>query len=101
MKHVMLLILTISLSNQVYAETSVNRAAAPSSDVSITDQPNGQQLYSDYDNSDLIQTGQSATRREYQYEEKVKACRSIEGAWLRAGEIGYSSCMENSQTMKK
>jgi len=101
MKHVMLLILTISLSSQVYAETSVNRAAAPSSDKSITDQQNGQELYHDYDNSDMIQTGQASTRREYQYEDKVKACRSIEGAWLYSGDIGYTACMDNSQTMKK
>lgn len=104
MKHVLLLILTISLSGQVHARSDlpVSKAAAPSSDKSITVHENGQEsTYHDYDNSDVIQTGQSATKREYQYDTKVKACRSLDGAWLRVGDVGYANCMDNSQTMKK
>lgn len=102
MKHVLLLILTVSLSGQVHAETAVNRAAAPSSDRSITIYENGQEkTYHDYDYTDRIQTGQSATKREYQYDEKVKSCRSLDGVWLRFGDAGYRNCMNDSQTMKK
>ena len=107
MKHVMLLILTISLSGPLYADTTVNRAAAPSSDKSITDRKNAQEVYHDYDSTDsayttdTTQTGQSSTKREYQHDSKVKSCRSVEGTWLRPGEIGYSACMDNAQTMKK
>lgn len=105
MKHVLLLILAISLSGQVYANRthlSVDEAAAPSADESITSQKNGHKAtYHDYDNSDVIQTGQSATKREYQYDAKVKTCRNADGAWLRYGDIGYANCMDNSKTMKK
>lgn len=105
MKHVLLLILTISLSGQVYAKKShltVDEAAAPSSDKSITVDKNAQEkTYHNYDNSDVIQTGQSATRREYQYDAKVKTCRNADGAWLRYGDVGYANCMDDSKTMKK
>lgn len=102
MKHVLLLVLAIAFSGQVHAKTSVSETAAPSSDKSITVHKNGQEMtYHDYDNSDMIQTGQSATRREYQYDEKVKTCRSLDGIWLRFGDTGYTNCMNNSKTMKK
>ncbi|MEA9357567.1 hypothetical protein SHI21_15165 [Bacteriovorax sp. PP10] len=109
MKHVLLLILTVSLAGQVYGKSNlpVSKAAAPSSDKSITVHKNAQEetsqeaIYHDYDNSDVIQTGQSATKREYQYDAKVKSCRSVDGAWLRFGDVGYANCMDNSKTMKK
>lgn len=101
MKHVLLLVLATSLSAPVYSNTAVNRAAAPSDQESILGSSSNQTVYHDYDNSDTIQTGQSATKREYQYDNKVKACRSTNGTWLRAGDIGYTACMDNSQTMKK
>lgn len=100
MKHMLFLIFTISLSSQVYALSTVDRAAAPSSDVSFNSSDN-QSVYHDYDNSDVIQTGQSATKREYNYDAKVKSCRAMDGAWLHFGEIGYSACMDNSQTLKR
>lgn len=97
----MLFVLAISLSAPVYSNTAVNRAAAPSADESNTGRDNGQAIYHDYDNTDTIQTGQSATKREYQYDAKVKSCRSVDGVWLRYGDAGYTTCMNNSQTMKK
>jgi hypothetical protein len=100
MKHVLLLILTISLSGQVYAKkshSSADKAAAPTSDKAMTTQ----ETYHDYDNSDVIHTGQSATKREHQYDAKVRTCKSADGAWLRYGDVGYANCMDDSKTMKK
>lgn len=101
MKYVMLLVLTISLSAPAYSDTAVNRAAAPSADEPSTGSEYRRTTYSNYDNSDTIQTGQSATKREYQYDSNVKACRSFGGVWLYKGDIGYSACMESSETQKK
>lgn len=101
MKYVTLLILTILLSASAYSDTSVNRSAAPSADESITGSESRQTVYHSYDNSDTVQTGQSATKREYQYDSKKNACRSFGGVWLYKGDVGFSACMESSETQKK
>lgn len=101
MKYVLLLICTISLSGQVFGFSAVDKAAAPSSDVSLASSRVGEEIYHDYDNSDTIQTGQSATKRDYNYDAKVKSCRTMDGAWLRFGEVGYASCMDDTKTLKR
>lgn len=101
MKYVMHLILTISLSAPAYSDTAVNRAAAPSADESITGSESRQTVYHSYDNSDTIQTGQSATKREYQYDSTKNACRFFGGIWLYKGDVGYNACMESADTQKK
>lgn len=99
MKHLPLLILTISLSSfSAFANTAVNRSAAPADNQSITA---SEKRYHDYDNSDTVYTGQSATKREYQYDVKVKSCRTMNGTWLRHGEVGFAECVDNAQTLKK
>lgn len=97
-----MLILTISLSGYINAAN----ATAPSADESSTASNNSYRndpvrTYHGYDNSDSVQTGQSATKREYQYDSTVKSCRSVNGVWLRTGDRGYAACMDNSQTLKK
>lgn len=104
MKYALMLILTISLSGPTYAYDTVARTAAPSSDEPSTGTRNmrdQERTYHDYDNSDTIQTGQSATKREYQYDSNVKTCRTMNGVWLRTGDKGYAACMDSTQTMKK
>lgn len=103
MKHLLMLMLTISLSGQVHARyKTVSEAAAPSADQSVTDTMTGQEkTYYDYDNSDSVQTGQSSTQRQYQFESNAKQCRTLSGVWLSIGERGYAACMDNSETMKK
>lgn len=104
MKHLLMLIITISLSGQVHARynTTVSESAAPSADQSVTGTMTGQEkTYYDYDNSDSVQTGQSSTQRQYQYESSAKQCRTLRGAWLSIGERGYAACMDNSETLKK
>lgn len=105
MKHLLFLVLAISLTGAAHANYNnkpVSKAAAPSSDKSITDRQNGQEkTYHDYDNSDAVQTGQSATKREYQYDSNVKSCRSLDGTWLRTGDRGFAACMDDTRTMKK
>lgn len=107
MKYALMLILTISLSGPTYAYmTAVARSAAPSSDEPSTGsmrepEKTYDRTYHDYDNSDTIQTGQSATKRDYQYDSNVKSCRTMNGVWLRTGEKGYAACMESKNTLKK
>lgn len=105
MKYALMLILTISLSGQAYSfETAVARTAAPSSDEPSTGSSRTYEqdrTYHDYDNSDTVQTGQSATKREYQYDTNFKSCRTMNGVWLRTGDKGYAACMDSTQTLKK
>lgn len=99
MKHA-LIILALSVSTSVFAANSATKAAAPSSDKSITTQKNGQEKYHDYDNTDTIRTGQSATKREYQ-NDSSRSCRDSAGTWLKSGDVGYAACMDNKNMMKK
>jgi len=103
MKYALMLILTISLSGTTYAYDTVARTAAPSSDEPSTGSRREQQerTYHDYDNSDSVQSGQSATKREYQYDSYIKSCRTTSGVWLRTGDKGYTACMDSTQTLKK
>jgi hypothetical protein len=103
MKHILILIFTVLLSGQVYAGyKTVSEAAAPSADQSNTGTMTGQEKsYYNYDNADSVQTGQSSTQRQYQYESNAKQCRTLNGVWLSIGERGYAACMDNSETMKK
>lgn len=95
-----LLILALSFSASAFAANDVHKAAAPSSDKSATTQKNGQEKYHDYDNTDTIRTGQSATKREYQ-NDSSRSCRDSSGTWLRSGDVGYAACMNNNKMMKK
>lgn len=99
MKHA-LVILVLSISAPAFAASSVSKAAAPSSDKSATTQKNGQEKFHDYDNTDTIRTGQSATKREYQYD-GPRSCRDSAGTWLRSGDVGYAACVDNQKMMKK
>ncbi len=95
-----LIILALSFSASAFAATSVHKAAAPSSDKSATTQKNAQEKYHDYDNTDTIRTGQSATKREYQ-NDGARTCRDSNGTWLRAGDVGYPACVNNKKMMRK
>lgn len=103
MKYTLLLILTISLSGSVYAaSTSVTKTAAPSADEASSGSVKEQEkIYYDNSQSDTIKSGQSATKRDYQYDSNVNSCRSMNGRWIRTGERGYATCMDSMHTLKK
>lgn len=81
----------------VYA--NVAKTSAPSDKQSSTGMLHDKDGHA-YDNADTIRTGQSATKREYQYD-GTRSCRDDNGTWLRSGDIGYAACLDNKNTMKK
>lgn len=103
MKYALILLLTFSLSSLTYAyETEVSRTSAPSSDEpSFTNVKEKEAADPEYYNTDSVRGGQSATKRDYQYDSNIKMCRTMNGIWLTTGDRGYAACMDSSQTLKK
>lgn len=97
MKIMLLLFLTISLSSTSAFSSIANRKAAPSSDNSITKEKTGQQ--ESLEHSDTLKSTQSSTARKSDWSKK--SCRTIDGTWLRAGDMGYAACMDHASMMKK
>ena len=81
-------------SSQVSAGTGqhkrdVNKAAAPSSDLSAagSSRPNAQEYI------DTAHTGQAAPMRTV---EKDGRCRDADGVWLHKDDIGYNTCVRQA-----
>lgn len=99
MKTLLLLILTVSLSQPAFSKDDAHKSQ-PSSDHAATKEKTGQQDV--YENSDTLSTNQSATSRDtYKSEGVYKSCKDDRGVWLRSGDVGYASCMGNTKMMKR
>ena len=98
MKH-LLFVLALSISAPLYAGSAFN-ASAPNSDQSLTVHKNAQEL-AEYDSSDAISSGQAATSRELYNDNTSTSCRNTNGVWLSPGEAGYTTCMNDTEMLKK
>jgi hypothetical protein len=98
MKIMMLLFLTVSLSQPAFSDDAHKKA--PSTDHAVTKEKTGQQDV--YEESDTLKTNQSSTtRQEYKSEGNYKTCRDANGSWLKPGDTGYADCMNNTKMMKR
>jgi hypothetical protein len=99
MKTLMLLFLTVSLSQPAFSYDEAHKKQ-PSSDHAVIKEKTGQQEA--YENSDTLSTNQSATSRDtYKSEGTYKTCKDDRGVWLHSGDTGYAACMGNAKMMKR
>lgn len=98
MKPLLLLCLTISLSSPMAFSRDVTTTAAPHDKEPITVKDASSRAPEEMDS---IRTGQSSTRRDYDANKNYKTCRDANGSWLRPGDMGYTTCMNDPKMLRR